>query len=304
MLVAAGITVPDTLPQSSKPIRNTQPSNRRATRSSTSRVLSSIVSPKKSSTAVISSQATHRKPRTESFICPICFDDSPDLIPLSLDCDHLFCNNCWSAYLTSKISDEGELSIRCMAETCALVAPDTFVQSVLSSSSDPTAATTLERFRKLTVRHFVSSNPQLKYCPYPGCTNTVSCPAAASKVVLTTLVPTVSCGARGVISDAPSTRNSAFSGGKESSILSKEHKFCFGCAIDSDHQPLICSVAKMWLQKCRDDSETANWIKSNTKECSNCQSTIEKNGGCKSVVRPFDLAFRADVSQPYDVQEM
>ncbi|KAJ8454835.1 hypothetical protein ONZ51_g12797 [Trametes cubensis] len=36
----------------------------------------------------------------------------------------------------------------------------------------------------------------------------------------------------------------------------------------------------MWLKKCQDDSETANWIKSNTKECSKCQSTIEKNGGC------------------------
>ncbi|CCL98184.1 uncharacterized protein FIBRA_00178 [Fibroporia radiculosa] len=47
-----------------------------------------------------------------------------------------------------------------------------------------------------------------------------------------------------------------------------------------DSKPVICAVARMWLQKCRDDSETANWIKSNTKECSKCQSTIEKNGGC------------------------
>jgi len=73
---------------------------------------------------------------------------------------------------------------------------------------------------------------------------------------LATVVPTVSCGA------------------------SATHKFCFGCAIDGDHRPVICNVAKMWLKKCRDDSETANWIKSNTKECSKCQSTIEKNGGC------------------------
>jgi len=43
---------------------------------------------------------------------------------------------------------------------------------------------------------------------------------------------------------------------------------------------VICSVSKMWLKKCADDSETANWIKSNTKECPKCQSTIEKNGGC------------------------
>ncbi|KAI0239870.1 hypothetical protein L0F63_002147 [Massospora cicadina] len=32
--------------------------------------------------------------------------------------------------------------------------------------------------------------------------------------------------------------------------------------------------------KCEDDSETANWIHANTKECPKCLSTIEKNGGC------------------------
>ncbi|KAF8757059.1 Lysyl-trna synthetase [Rhizoctonia solani] len=42
----------------------------------------------------------------------------------------------------------------------------------------------------------------------------------------------------------------------------------------------IHSALALWLKKCQDDSETANWIKSNTKECTKCQSTIEKNGGC------------------------
>jgi ariadne-1 len=45
-------------------------------------------------------------------------------------------------------------------------------------------------------------------------------------------------------------------------------------------QPAICSIVKKWLKKCKDDSETANWISANTKECGKCQSTIEKNGGC------------------------
>jgi ariadne-1 len=146
------------------------------------------------------------------------------------------------------------MSIRCMAEGCSLVAPDPFVRSILEEDT-----TTWDRFRELVIRHFVASNPNLKYCPYPSCTYTVSCPSASSKSSLATVVPTVACGA------------------------SATHKFCFGCPIDGDHRPVICGVAKMWLKKCRDDSETANWIKSNTKECSKCQSTIEKNGGCKYV---------------------
>ena len=48
----------------------------------------------------------------------------------------------------------------------------------------------------------------------------------------------------------------------------------------TDHQPAPCALVKMWLKKCEDDSETANWISANTKECPKCNSTIEKNGGC------------------------
>eukprot|EP00730_Choanoeca_flexa_P016374 TRINITY_DN7716_c0_g1_i4.p1 TRINITY_DN7716_c0_g1~~TRINITY_DN7716_c0_g1_i4.p1 ORF type:complete len:248 (+),score=69.82 TRINITY_DN7716_c0_g1_i4:359-1102(+) len=35
-----------------------------------------------------------------------------------------------------------------------------------------------------------------------------------------------------------------------------------------------------WLKKCEDDSETSNWLATNTKECPKCKATIEKNGGC------------------------
>ena len=195
-----------------------------------------------------------QRQRPQPFVCPICFDDTQTNFA-ALPCDHTFCSGCWTAYITSKIREEGEHSIRCMGEGCALMAHDKFVHAALAEDEQ-----TLQRFNELLVRHFVASNPNLKFCPYPSCTHTVSCPAAASKSALTTTVPTVTCGA------------------------DSSHKFCFGCPIESDHRPVICGVAKMWLRKCRDDSETANWIKSNTKECSQCQSTIEKNGGCKSVL--------------------
>lgn len=192
-------------------------------------------------------------PKPRPFVCPICFDDTQRSF-VALACDHAFCSDCWCAYIMGKIREEGEHSIRCMGENCSLVAPDSFVRTVLADEQQ-----TWERFCELLVRHFVASNPNLKFCPYPSCTNTVSCPAAASKSSLTTIVPIVTCGANAIL----------------------PHKFCFGCPVESDHRPVVCSVARMWLRKCRDDSETANWIKSNTKECSNCQSTIEKNGGCK-----------------------
>lgn len=91
----------------------------------------------------------------------------------------------------------------------------------------------------------------LKWCPFPNCVNAVSCKVTASN--LDKIVPSVEC--------------------------LDGHKFCFGCS-GQDHQPATCAIAKLWLKKCADDSETSNWISANTKECSKCRSTIEKNGGC------------------------
>ncbi|KAI0731621.1 hypothetical protein C8Q72DRAFT_821640 [Fomitopsis betulina] len=221
--VAAGIMPPEKAPR--RPAAS-------ATKSSKSKVL----------------DRTAPLTQDEPAVCLICFDDTQTDF-LSLVCNHKFCKSCWAAYIESKVKTEAESWITCMAEDCNVVATNGFIKEALAQDKP-----TWDRFHELLVRHYVSHRPELKYCPYPACTHTVSC--SLTKASLTTQVPIVACG------------NSA------------AHKFCFGCNVDSDHRPVVCAVAKMWLQKCHDDSETANWIKSNTKECSKCQSTIEKNGGC------------------------
>lgn len=194
-------------------------------------------------TAAASSKTLAQTP----FVCLICCSEAPPTT-LALACGHSFCSDCWSTYVTSKIREEGEFSIRCMATDCSLIVPDAFIEAV----SEPS---TFVRFQGLIVRHYVAHQLQLKFCPAPSCIHTVKCQAAMSKASLIKAVPTVRC--------------------------AEGHLFCFGCPIESDHRPLVCNVANLWIKKCQDDSETANWIKSNTKECSKCQSTIEKNGGCK-----------------------
>lgn len=248
ILIKAGLELPEKQPETRSSRHASQSQSqpapvRRSTRQST-------LDSSKSGVSRILERVTPPREDSGQFVCPICFDDT-QTETAALACKHKFCKACWSAYITSKVRTEAEHWITCMAEDCSLVAPDDFIRDALADDK-----ATWERFGELLVRHFVSCNPNLKFCPYPSCTHAVSCPAAASKSVLTTIVPIVSCGV-------------------------DSHKFCFGCSIDADHRPVVCGVAKMWLQKCQDDSETANWIKSNTKECSKCQSTIEKNGGCK-----------------------
>lgn len=36
------------------------------------------------------------------------------------------------------------------------------------------------------------------------------------------------------------------------------------------HEPINCRLLKLWLKKCSDDSETANWLNANTKDCPKC----------------------------------
>ncbi|KAF8971280.1 hypothetical protein BDZ97DRAFT_1788688 [Flammula alnicola] len=313
VLVAAGVTLPETTAASQQAQSRThsisstatsQPTtaSRRPTTRGATKLLGLAPASKSSSSTKSASPTTTTAPKSiqrapsakkadESFVCQICFNDAPGLQTLALDCAHTFCTECWTDYVVSKIRDESEHTVRCMAEGCALVAPDRFIHDLLVPAPGAPAPTTAEeqakeaqnaktwaRMQELFVRHFVACNKSLKFCPYPSCTNTVSCPSAASKASLTTVVPTVSCGARGI--GGGSQKEMSQSQQLGLGLQGKEHTFCFGCPIESDHRPVICNVAKMWLKKCRDDSETANWIKSNTKECSNCQSTIEKNGGC------------------------
>uniref|UniRef100_A0A915DCC7 RING-type domain-containing protein n=1 Tax=Ditylenchus dipsaci TaxID=166011 RepID=A0A915DCC7_9BILA len=56
-------------------------------------------------------------------------------------------------------------------------------------------------------------------------------------------------------------------------------KYCFQCQ-QPWHYPLDCTRIRQWLKKCSDDSETANYIMANTKECPKCKGITEKNGGC------------------------
>ena len=192
--------------------------------------------------------ATADLPKLEvvpGFMCDICCEDGDDLQTFALKCNHRFCVDCYRQYLTQKIREEGEAArIQCPADGC---------QRVIDSRSLDLLVTPAlyDRYRELLNRTYVEDKDALKWCPAPDCENAVECAVKAKD--LDRVVPTVTCRCG--------------------------HCFCFGCAL-TDHQPAPCDLVKRWLKKCADDSETANWISANTKECPKCNSTIEKNGGC------------------------
>ncbi|KAL1871041.1 hypothetical protein VTK73DRAFT_2314 [Phialemonium thermophilum] len=179
------------------------------------------------------------------FVCDICCEDGDDLQTFAMKCGHRYCVDCYRHYLSQKIREEGEAArIQCPSDGCNLIVDARSLDILVTPELT-------ERYHTLLNRSFVEDRDQIKWCPAPDCENAIEC--GVKKKDLDKVVPTVEC----------------LCG----------YRFCFGCIL-SDHQPAPCELVRKWLKKCADDSETANWISANTKECPKCNSTIEKNGGC------------------------
>ena len=186
-------------------------------------------------------------PRLESisnFMCEICCETNPGE-SFAMKCGHRFCLDCYRQYLTQKIRGEGEAArIRCPGDGCDKIIDSKSLDLLVTSDL-------ADRYHDLLMRTYVDDKDNLKWCPAPECVYAIDCGVKHRE--LNKIVPTVTCICK--------------------------HSFCFGCTL-TDHQPCPCSLVKKWMKKCEDDSETANWISANTKECPKCLSTIEKNGGC------------------------
>ncbi|GAA5939252.1 hypothetical protein JCM1841_002933 [Sporobolomyces salmonicolor] len=189
--------------------------------------------------------AQPRLKRVRGFVCEVCYDDLTKET-LALSCDHRFCKECYAQYIASKVVDEGESRrIQCMANDCNVIVDERTVELLVPPEI-------LSRYRTLLNRTYVDDNPSMRWCPAPNCEYALQCSVASRS--LDVILPTVSCAC--------------------------SHVFCFGCGLDGDHRPCCCPIVRRWVKKCKDDSETSNWISANTKECTKCHSTIEKNGGC------------------------
>lgn len=207
------------------------------------------------------------------YTCFICCEDSdsfskkPFLI-FELECGHSLCVDCFRAYIRQKVAEEGESrGIKCPQYKCPVLIPENAVKYLFTQSEDktnlseplkasmedddPSDQSLFAKYEQFLDKAFVAEMEKDTFCPAPDCQNIIELANLLQDE--NKKVPSVACTC-----------------GK---------KFCFSCGLD-DHMPATCTVAKAWLKKCRDDSETSNWIAANTQECNKCHSTIEKNGGC------------------------
>jgi len=172
--------------------------------------------------------------------CQICFDSSTEYSAAA--CGHAYCSSCYSKYLRHKVEDEGHecINARCPFTKCHVTVSKSLAYSLLPPGK---FRTKYEQAANIG-RSFVDDNQSIKWCPGKDCGYALRA-----------------------------------WGGKNSVICECKHRFCFRCLQD-DHQPCSCDQLKQWTIKCKDDSETYNWLVANTKACPKCSTSIEKNGGC------------------------
>lgn len=179
--------------------------------------------------------------------CEICLDEdgftSEEMI--CMPCGHEFCDTCWYGYIHNAL-DKGPL---CVRESC----PQAGCNELITEEEVTRAAPDLlPKFETYQLRSFVETYGMTRWCPGAGCEQVA-----------------VASGAGGVFADAGGVAN----------CENCETCFCLKCG-EEPHAPINCKDLSRWSEKCRNESETANWILANTKPCPKCSSRIEKNQGC------------------------
>lgn len=176
--------------------------------------------------------------------CQICFEDVDKM--LAMPCGHGFCYDCWRDFFINAV-EEGPFCVMktCPEASCIEIVTEVEVMKVLEPDSP-----VLQKFKAFLLRSFVDSNPLTRWCPGVGCER------------IAVAFSTAAMEAEGSLAQC----DTCFS------------CFCLTCG-EEPHAPASCKDLEIWNEKCRNESETANWILANTKSCPKCHSRIEKNQG-------------------------
>ena len=177
--------------------------------------------------------------------CPICYEDADEM--LAMPCGHAFCLDCWRDFCVNAVA-EGPAVVRqtCPHASCPEVVTEEEMAAALGSEHPD-----FSKYKVFQLRSFVESSSLARWCPGAGCERVAWAQNASAME----------------------------SEGNVAHCDACETRFCLVCGSEP-HAPSSCRQLGLWKEKCRNESETANWILANTKECPKCVTRIEKNSGC------------------------
>lgn len=101
-------------------------------------------------------------------MCSICSEDVPGEECTALACLHRFCNQCWTTYLTMKITEGEAARIKCPHMKCNLIVDEETIKKLVDHE-------VYDKFIRFVTKSFVEdSDGRVKWCPAPGCGNAVT----------------------------------------------------------------------------------------------------------------------------------
>lgn len=253
---------------------------------------------------------SREKVESDDRLCPICYETVEEEKWLALDgCGHGFCHDCLKGYLKDCSKSLTPVAlISCPQHQCNASFPQKDIDSLLQRLPKTAA-----RLKEATIRHYVTSSRNLKFCTHPECPGIVK-RLGKNYFVKYNLDPYnldpnlhdyFGAVCTGVKPKRPPTQSlitftyegvddAEYNNCQSHSQPKRAHRFCFSCG-ESMHWPVSCARLKDWKQKMRDEidfveedntrvdaNELAQkmWIKANTRTCPQCNVLIEKNDGC------------------------
>ncbi|KAL3621210.1 putative E3 ubiquitin-protein ligase ari2 [Castilleja foliolosa] len=179
---------------------------------------------------------------SSTIMCHICMENVAAKDSTKMECEHCFCNNCWTKHFIVKINEGQSKRIRCMAHKCNSICDEDIIRKLVSVQHPDLA----EKFERFLLESYIEDNKMVKWCPsVPHCGNAIRVGKDECCEV------ECSCGMQ----------------------------FCFSC-LSEPHSPCSCSMWEMWTNKCVDESETVNWVVVNTKPCPKCRKPVQRIDGC------------------------
>lgn len=109
------------------------------------------------------SSSSNNNSKTNTLICRICYDDTDESSSIALNCNHHFCNTCYTSYLQIQVN-EGISCIHatCPEYKCQLAIPQNLFKQLLDEEA-------YEKYNNFVLSNFVDCHTSMRFCPTPDC---------------------------------------------------------------------------------------------------------------------------------------
>lgn len=168
-----------------------------------------------------------------SLFCPVDMEETTQWTALGF-CMCKFSDVAWKGYFESHIESADVVGLKCMSERCNVLAPEEFVESMVS----PAHQTRYRRFLAETYVKDQTAKNTVKFCPAPDCGHAMD--ARKATVAYEDTPVTVRCICK--------------------------YEFCYRCQSES-HAPASCEEVREWNKRFTDDVETQQYLNTFCKPC-------------------------------------